>query len=93
MKFHLKLESFHSQKYFQKCRLPNVGHFISALTCLGRNKVATISKTTLKSIFVNENLHILTKISLKFVAKGSYKKSVLLHEMGRHRRDGKLLPE
>ena len=71
-----------------------INNFIPPLlTHWGRGKMATISQTTL-SIFLNENVRMSIKISLKFVSKGPINNiPVLVQIMAWPRLGDKPLPE
>ena len=57
--------------YFRQCHITSELATISWITHWGRDKMAAISQTTLSiAFFVNENVRILIKFSLKFVPKG-----------------------
>ena len=72
MKYISKFIYFHSIKCIWKYHLWNGVHFVSTwLTRWGRDKMDALSQTPFfKCIFVNENVWIPIKISLKFVSKG-----------------------
>ena len=63
--------------------------FISKLTHWGRDKMAAVSQTTLSNaFFLNENIRISIKISLKFLPKGPINNNSALVQIMAWRRSG-----
>ena len=63
-------------------------HYIHGLTYWCRDKMATISQTTLSNVFLWMKLRILITISLKFVAKDSINNTLSLVQIMAWRRPG-----